>query len=213
MSEQTIEEHGKESTQRRYGLLILALLLLSIFVYSTYSYFTYSTEVGGSIQLSSGNVQLGDPGSEGWRYEPLGGHVNSLGEAGGEALAASGVYDVSSFSNLRPGDRFVKDITVAYTGTLEADAVVTFEDPSGDDGLFTVTATLDDSEISGDSITVQPGEEFIVQMAIELPILGAAETPGEGRNLIESAWSTDELDGLVEISVVQSNVTAAGSLK
>ncbi len=214
MSEGKASKETQGTNSRRYGLMVLALILLSVFSYNTYSYFTDSTKVGDTIELSTGSVKLGDAATEGWQYQPLNDHVNTLGEAGGKKLVLDEVYDLDSFSNLRPGDRFVKNITVEYVGTLEADALVVFNKPDNAGTYFEVNAYLDNESLTEKIMTVTKGDTFNVQLSIELPINEElAETPDTARNLVASTWSTGVLTDLVEIKVVQSNVEAFGDLK
>lgn len=213
-------QKNNETSRRRYSLLLAALLLFSLFGYTTFSYLTDTTHTGRPIELSTGSVTLSADDPEGWRYNPENGHVNTLGKAGSEFLSEDldMVYAIDTFSNLRPGDRFVQDIEVEYTGTLEASAIVTFAGLEDANNYFAVNAYLVEdgtrlplgTDEEALALTIQPGHIFNIEVEVGLPIL-EAEQPGEGRNGTE--WSMSMLKDLIEITVVQSNVSVdAGTI-
>ena len=160
---------------RRYSMLLMALLFIGMATYGTYAYFTDSTSVNGNIKLKLGTVNLGKAKTKTeWTYDGYGnGQINKI-----QTTAAA--FD---FVKVQPGDKFTKEVTVSYEGTLDAVVDITnnYED---ENGKLTLQATVEKQggKNDADIETVSPGEEFTVTLTATVPV-GEAESFGNGRNI------------------------------
>lgn len=177
---------------RRYSMLLMALLFIGMATYGTYAYFTDSTSVDGSIKLKLGTVELGDATTtpEEWTY---------VGYESGENAKINEIQTNDKkfdFVNVQPGDKFTKEVTVQYTGTLDAVIEITneYEDENGKLTLQAIVKN-EDGEEDADIKTVSPGEVFTVILTATVPIEDK-EIFGNGRNT--GGGTTIDLTALTE---------------
>ncbi|MFV0529367.1 MAG: hypothetical protein ACK5MN_11705 [Lachnospiraceae bacterium] len=216
--------------QSRYILLLLALLFIGFATYGTYSYFTDDVTVDSDISLSTGTVSLGAPTvSQNWTYNPLTSEDNSAINT--DTTNDDRVESGETRTNLQPGDYYEKEVTLAYTGSLDALLSVAFDDDvataiTNSDfevslNVYTKTGTtvstkpvlsVDSSESSLPTattpVTIQANGDtsYVVELRVGVPIVASEELYGSGRNT-DDGVTLDAVENAIKFDVVQSNIT------
>lgn len=108
------------SRLKKLPLLLGTLLIVSVAAYGTRAYFSDSATQQGDIQLSLGTVDISTDKTSEWQYTPLttGDNLdenNVKNEKLGESMTDKGKI----YTNVRPGDSFVRTYSIQNTGTLD----------------------------------------------------------------------------------------------
>lgn len=141
---QILSKYVKAHKLVSLGVVASAAALVATGI-GTYSYFSDSKTANTNITLNKGTVKLGDIPSVNWNY--LGNNasfslpISDFNYSGtkinpdlkSSTAAAIGtnptqIYSGNNFSNVVPGDTFVKTYDITYTGSNEAEIIVKFND-------------------------------------------------------------------------------------
>ncbi|WP_407370929.1 TasA family protein [Carnobacterium sp.] len=111
---------AQASRLKKLPLLLGTLLIISVAAYGTRAYFSDSAKQQGNIELSLGTVDISTDNTTMWEYKPLTTGDNlDVTKAKNDKLVEVKQEDNVKYTNVRPGDSFVRTYSIKNTGSLD----------------------------------------------------------------------------------------------
>lgn len=190
----------KNNKKKSLPLLLLALLMISVGAYGTRAYFSDSAEQNGDIKLVLGELSVSFDAKE-WKYT---GDSEDIKIVGHKDKITQG----TTVENVKPGDRFTREITLRNDGDLNQKVVVT--------NLFDTSDTRYDLSIESNYLSsvkiknpklnesspvlyLKPNEEVKATITVEIPTeLKQVDLLGKDRTL-------DFIKSVIKAEATQAN--------
>lgn len=179
--------------------IIAAVVAVSTMVaatFGTYAYFTANDSVSNSIVLTLGNLNVSHNETD-WTYSSTVGGDNT------DKVVSQNTQTSLAATQLRPGDKFTKTVTVTYTGNLTGNVRITKNADTAEPFVLRISTPVGSTIPApvGNVYTINnvaPGTSFTFDVTLEVPT-----SVGNGSMSAASTFTVPQ--NLITVEATQAN--------